>query len=100
MTEEWTKVQSEIWNPEAGDEISGIYLGFQPEVGDNKSNLYKIETSEGKQLDIWGSKVLDGKMVSIKVGQQVKIKFMGKIKPPKGKEYKSYEIFTKPLVAQ
>ncbi len=97
MEDEWTKVESEIWNPEEGDEISGTYLGVQEEVGENKSNLYAIETSEAKQLGVWGCKVLDGKMIGIKIGQQVKIKFNGRVKPDKGKEYKSYDIFTKPL---
>ena len=97
MEDEWTKIELEVWNPDEGAEISGVYLGVQTEVGENKSNLYTLETSEQKQISVWGSKVLDGKMMGIKEGQQVKIKFVGRIKPEKGKEYKSYEIFTKPL---
>ena len=95
MSEEWTDVQSETWNPEEGEEISGIYLGLQAEVGENKSNLYAIETAPGKTINVWGSKVLDGKMLGVKVGQEVRIKFNGKIAPPGGKEYKSYDIATK-----
>ncbi len=96
---EWNKVESEVWSPEEGDEISGVYLGVQKEIGENKSNLYTIEVEAGKQMGAWGSKVLDGKMISVSVGQQVKIVFNGKIKPEAGgKEYKSYEVLTKPLV--
>lgn len=100
MTEEWTKVETDIWNPEVGEEISGIYLGVETEVGENKSNLYNIEVVEDdktKQLGIWGCRVLEGKMLAVKVGQQVKIKFNGMVKPEKGREYKSFEVFTKPL---
>jgi hypothetical protein len=93
--DEWAKVETDIWNPDEGEEISGIYLGVQSEVGVNKSNLYSIETSTG-QLGVWGCKVLDGSMIGVQVGQQVKIKFVGKVKPEKGNEYKSYEVFTKP----
>lgn len=99
MIDEWTKVESEVWKPEEGEEISGIYLGVQKEVGMNASNLYKIECGE-KTLSVWGSKVLDDAMLSVKEGQEVKIKFMGKIKPEKGKEYKSYEVFTRDLQEQ
>jgi hypothetical protein len=98
MTDEWNKVETEVWNPEEGQEISGIYLGVQPEVGENKSNLYSLEISPGKQISVWGCKVLDGKMIGVGIGQQVKIKFVGRIKPEKGKEYKSFEVYTKPLV--
>jgi len=96
MKDEWTKVETEIWDPEEGDELSGVYLGFKLEVGPNKSNLYKVEVSEGKQLGIWGCHILNDLMLSIKVGQQVKIQFKGKVKPDKGNEYKTYEVFTKP----
>ncbi len=98
MKDEWTKLESEVWNPEEGDNISGIYLGVQHDVGENKSSIYSIEVSEGKKVGVWGSKVLDGKMIGVKIGQQVKIEFNGKIKPEGGgKEYKTYEISTKPL---
>lgn len=96
MTDEWTKVKSEVWKPEEGEEISGIYLGVQKEVGTNASNLYKIECEE-KTLSVWGSKILDDAMLSVKEGQGVKIKFKGKVKPEKGNEYKTYEVFTRDL---
>jgi len=93
---EWTKVQSDIWMAEPGDEISGVYLGVEKDVGVNHSNLYKIETEPGKALSVWGSKIIDDAMFSVPVGHQVKIKFIGLVKPEKGNEYKSFEIFVKP----
>ena len=94
MEKEWTKVESDIWNPEMGEEITGIYLGVQSEVGVNKSNLYKIELEDKKFVSIWGSQLLNDALLLVKVGDQVKIKFNGKVKPEKGNEYKSYEVFT------
>ena len=94
--EQWTKVQSDVWNPEVGDEVSGVYLGVEKDVGPNKSNLYKLETAPGKVISAWGSKIIDDAMFSVHIGQQVKIKFKGVIKPEKGNEYKSFEIFVKP----
>jgi len=96
MEEQWDKVQTDVWVPEnKGDEISGVYLSVQPEIGENKSNLYIIEVEEGKTISFWGSKVLDGKMLAVKVGQQVKVLFLGKVKPEKGREYKEYDVFIK-----
>lgn len=95
MTDEWTKVQSDVWNPDEGAEISGVYLEKATEVGQNKSNLYKIEVEPGKVVGIWGCKVLDDALVAVKIGSQVKIKFKGKVKPEHGNEYKAYDVFTK-----
>lgn len=92
----WKKVEAETWVPEVGDELEGIYLGMQSEVGPNKANLYKIE-SNGKTVSVWGSKVLDDNMLSVKVGQELKLVYKGKVKPEKGNEYNAYEVFTRPL---
>lgn len=98
MTEEnWTKVESDVWNPEPGQEISGVYLSCKDEVGVNKSRLYTIEVSEGKTMGVWGSRILDDAMMAVGFGSQVKIKYNGKVKPEKGNEYKSYEVFTRPV---
>ena len=98
MEEDWNKVETEIWVPgNKGDEISGVYLNVQNEVGENKSNLYTLEVKEGKTLAFWGSKVLDGKMSAVKVGQQVKVLFLGKVTPDGGREYKDYDVFFKSI---
>ena len=96
MEENWNKVETEIWVPEnKGDEISGVYLDVQHEIGENKSNLYTLEVKEGKTLCFWGCKVLDGKMTAVKIGQQVKVLFLGKVSPEGGREYKDYDVFFK-----
>ena len=95
MDTDWNKIETEIWNPEDGDEISGEYLGFQSNVGENNSNLYSVKDDKKKIIAIWGSKVLDGKMQGVQVGQQVKIKFLSRVKISGGRDYKDYEIFTK-----
>lgn len=96
-SEDWNEVEEEYWSPDEGEEIEGEFLGVINEVGENKSDVYKIKSSDGKNVNIWGSKVLEGKMAGIKEGQLIKIKYLGKIKPEKGKEYKNYQVFTKRL---
>lgn len=96
--EEWIKIETDVWNPKEGEEISGKYLGVQHDVGENKSEFYRLDLGNGKVLGVWGSKVLDGKMSAVNVGSQVKILFKGLVKPVGGgREYKDYEVFTKKL---
>lgn len=94
---EWTKVESEAWIPkEANESIEGIYLGKQTEVGENKSNLYTMELAGGNQVNFWGCKVLDGKMIGIESGQPIKVVYLGKKKSEGSiREYKDYDVFKK-----
>lgn len=59
-----------------GDFIEGILVNVEHDVGENKSNLYHIETPEGVR-SVWGSAVLDQRMPFVKVGEKVKITFKG-----------------------
>lgn len=97
---DWEEVQTDMWIPEEpGDAIEGTYLGVQPDVGENKSKLYTIETEAKKQFNFWGSTVLDGKMIGVKPGQAIKVEFLGKVKPEGKKEYKSYKVYVSKVVA-
>ncbi len=92
--EDWNKVETEFWNPEnAGDEISGVFVGLQVDVGENKSNVYTVEVEKGKNINFWGATVLDRKMNSVKVGQEVKVVYLGKVSPEGGREYKDFDVF-------
>ena len=94
--EDWNKVETETWTPEnEGDEIFGIYIGVEHDVGENDSNIYTFEVTEGKNVGVWGSTVLDRKMNAVKVGHQVKIVYLGKVTPQGGREYKNYDVFFK-----
>ncbi len=99
MTEEdWEKVETDLWIPEKeGDSVEGVFIAVEKEVGENKSNLYTIETPDAKQIGVWGSKVLDGKLLSLKPGQEVKIVFLGVKKPEGKREWKDFDVFKKPM---
>jgi len=72
------KVEIDTWKPqEANDEIVGILMGAESEVGVNKSMLYSMDV-EGKPVSVWGSTVLDPKMNAVKPGDLIKIVFTGK----------------------
>ncbi len=93
---DWNKVESDVWNENEEPEVSGILIDVQDDVGPNHSKMYKLNR-DGKAVSVWGSKVLDDLMLSVKVGQEIKIVFKGLVKPEKGNEYKSYELFSRPL---
>ena len=88
------KVEGQTWKPEnPNDEITGIFIGVQNDVGSNKSNLYSLEV-DNKPWSVWGSAVLDPKMVGAKPGDLIKIVYLGKGEAKPGKNApKLFEVF-------
>ena len=96
MENEWKSIEPGIWKPEnKGDSIEGVLLAKKTEVGTNNSNAYVIETKNNEQLMVWGSTVLDDKMIIVKVGDMVKIEFNGKQPNKKGQPTKLFKVYTK-----
>lgn len=74
------------WKPESdGDSITGVLINIENDVGANNSKLYTLEV-ESKPTNIWGSAVLDQRMVGIKVGTLIRITFKGLGEPTFGKQ--------------
>lgn len=66
-----------FWKPEnENDSVEGVLLKIENNVGANKSMLYTIE-KDNKPLNIWGSTVLDQRMVGVKVGEVIRITYKG-----------------------
>lgn len=66
-----------FWKPENEDEsIEGVLIKIESNVGANKSMLYTIE-KDGMPTNVWGSTVLDQRMVGVKVGDLVRITYKG-----------------------
>lgn len=82
-----------VWDPEEEKEIEGTLVGIKEAVGPNKSKIYIIDIGEEK-VSIWGSTVLDNKMIEVPVGAKVKITYEGKKDSPKrkGKQYKDFTV--------
>ncbi len=65
------------WKPkEDGDFIEGILKDKQSNVGANNSMLYSLETSDGL-VGVWGSAILDPRMVGVYNEEKVKITYKG-----------------------
>ena len=74
----YKEIDPNFWKPENdGDALEGVFIGAEHQVGENKSELYTLET-DGNPIKVWGSTVLDQKMVAIKPGDKVKITYLGK----------------------
>lgn len=79
------EVEVGVWKPEnEDDEITGILTKIESDVGANDSMLYTLEV-EGKPVGVWGSAVLDIKMVAAKEKDLVKIVYLGKGEATGGK---------------
>ncbi len=59
-----------------GDSIMGVLIKIEDDVGSNSSKLYTLEV-DTKPTNVWGSVILDQRMVGIKVGDLVKIVYKG-----------------------
>lgn len=84
------KENSDVWDKE--DPIEGKLVKTEHDVGPNKSNMYTIKTEEG-EVKVWGSTVLDDKLLGVPENTLVKIEYEGKLKSKKGSEYHSYKVF-------
>ena len=83
----WKENTGNTWKPEnKDDEIEGLLVDIQNNVGVNNSTLYTIQEKEtGENVGMWGSAVLDSRMKGIAAGMEVRIvyKGLGDAKPGK-----------------
>ncbi len=72
------KVEIGIWKPKKeNDQIEGILLKSEKNVGSNNSMLYTLEV-DNMPTGVWGSAVLDPKMFACKIGNLVRVVYLGK----------------------
>lgn len=94
MARNWKEIQvdtnSDVWNKE--NPIEGELVKIENDIGPNKSNMYTIKTEDG-EVKVWGSTVLDDKLLGVPTQTYVKIEYEGKLKSKKGAEYHSYKVF-------
>ena len=90
----YEKIEIGVWKPEnPNDEIEGVYIKMQEDVGANHSNVYTLEV-EKKPVTVWGSAVLDAKMTAIKPGDKIKIVYLGLGEAKPGKNApKQFDVF-------
>ncbi len=67
-----------------GDKLTGVLIKIQENVGPSASMLYTLEVKE-KPINVWGTTILDQRMVGIKVGNLIEIIYKGLGKAAAGK---------------
>ena len=65
------------WKPtEVGESIEGIYKQHKPDVGPKKYSIHTLEV-DGELRSIFATKVLDERLLAIKVGDKIRITYEG-----------------------
>lgn len=73
-----------IWKPEKdGDNITGVLIKIDKDVGKNNSMLYSLKVKE-EVIGIWGSAILDQRMLGIKIDSLIRVTFKGLGEPTGG----------------
>jgi len=73
----YERIDVGAWIPKnPNDQIEGVYIAKQEDVGVNHSNLYTLEVGK-KSVNVWGSVILDAKMTALKPGDKIKIVYLG-----------------------
>lgn len=92
MEKEFEEISPEVWKPtEKDQQVEGILIGKEAEVGINKSNLYHLERNK-EQIRVWGSTVLDDRMRFCNVGDYVRITYKGTTENKRGQNVKIFKV--------
>lgn len=81
---------NDVWDKELP--IEGEFIKVERDIGPNKSNMYTIKTDVG-EIKLWGSTVLDDKLMGVPQGAYVQIEYEGKKPSKNGGSYHSYKVF-------
>jgi hypothetical protein len=98
MPNDWKEAQiPDSWKPEKeGDEIIGLLVRIEQNVGPNNSMMYHIEELKThEEKGVWGTTQLDSRMSGVKVGEEVKIVYLGleASKKRAGAKYKKWKVY-------
>lgn len=95
---DWQKVEmSPTWDYESEKELTGVYLSMEQHVGPNDSNLYNVQRSDESNIGIWGTSLLDSKFKNVKLGEEIKVVYLGMAKGEKsGREYHNFDVYHRP----
>ena len=90
-TENWTTLTPAVWKPENhGEQIIGTLISKVPKA-EQVSARYYIENN-GKTYLLWGSAVLDSRLLFVPIGSRVRITFEGMNKNKSGQDLKMYKV--------
>lgn len=89
----WKEVvleQGDVWDK--SEPLEGQFVKVEHDIGPKKSNMYTVKTDDG-EVKVWGSTVLDDKLMGVPQGSYVKLEYEGKKPSKTGNEYHSFKVF-------
>lgn len=87
------KIEPGVWKPaNAGDKIEGVLIKAEPSSS-YENKVYSLETSDGAQMVVFGTTVLDNRMSYVKTGEKIQIVFKGVEKNKKNQDTKVFDVF-------
>jgi len=77
-----------------GDTLEGKIEQIKRDLGENHSNLYILRKADGDLIGVWGSTVLDNRLLAAGIGGVVRIVYQGtKPSSVKGRQpYRDYQV--------
>jgi len=93
--DEWEKIETEMWLPEHKDEV---ITGEITKIDQGLYGLsYSIKVESGKEIRLPSHKVLQGRLSTCKIGDEIKVVYKGEEAPKvKGQNpMRMYEVFRK-----
>jgi len=97
--EGWETVGATAWNPNPEESLIGRYTGR--EVKGDDYTLHTFETDKQKFTNIWGTKILNDKLNTIKpAGQELKIVYRGLVEPENKRAYHLWDVYKRPSDCQ
>jgi len=97
---DWTKIEkneSSTWDYKTQKEMVGVYKGVEYNVGPNSSTLFKFDDGT-QEIAVWGSTVLTDRLITIPVGDEVRIVYNGMVKSKTGnRSYHDFDVFHRSL---
>lgn len=90
----WKKYEPVSWTYEKVDDfVEGILVSIEDNKNYEGKKIYHLEQEDGTQMNVWGTTVLDSKMLGLKPGDRIKIIYKGS-KENKGKNAtKLFEVY-------
>lgn len=90
----FNSVDPEVWKPSEKKEFTGYLISSTPDSGKyENSTVYNVEEfGSHKKYVIFGNRVLQDKMIFAKLGDLVKIQYLGIKTSKKGQEYNDYNV--------
>ena len=95
---DFADVQKETVSLQAkGDTIAGYYCGARAVVVQGRpTKLHRFVLHDDREIDVWGSAILDARLTSVRPGTLARVQMIGTQPSKKGNPAKDYSVTSAP----